>query len=58
MIRPKEAVDWLQKAADDIYPPDSLFMRDHNLDNLRHDLSFISLMKKQEEQWKYYKRKL
>ena len=55
MDRRKEAVDWLLKAAGDGLPCYSLFVRDHNLNNLRTDAGFISFMEKQKERWEYLK---
>jgi len=55
MNRPQQAVEWLQKAADDGMPCYSLFANDHNLDNLRQDPRFITFLAKQKEQWDYYK---
>ena len=55
MNRPQQAVEWLQKAADDGLPCYSLFANDHNLDNLRQDSRFVTFLAKQKEQWEYYK---
>jgi serine/threonine protein kinase/tetratricopeptide (TPR) repeat protein len=55
MNRPQQAIEWLQKAADDGLPCYSLFANDHNLDNLRQDPRFITFLAKQKEQWEYYK---
>jgi eukaryotic-like serine/threonine-protein kinase len=53
MNQPEEAVEWLQKAADDGLPCYSLFLRDQNLSALRNDPGFINFMEKQKEQWQY-----
>lgn len=58
MNQPQQALEWLQKAADDGLPCYSLFARDHNLDNLRQDPRFITFLAKQKEQWEYYKTRL
>jgi serine/threonine protein kinase/tetratricopeptide (TPR) repeat protein len=58
MNRPQQAIEWLQKAADDGLPCYSLFANDHNLDNLRQDPRFITFLAKQKEQWEYYKTRL
>ena len=55
MNRPQQAIDWLQKAADDGLPCYSLFANDHNLDNLRMDPRFVTFLAKQKELWEYYK---
>ena len=58
MNRPKESVDWLQKAADDGLPCYSLFVRDRSLDNLRKDPGFVGFMERQKGQWEQFKAKL
>ena len=55
MNRPQQAIEWLQKAADDGLPCYSLFANDHNLDNLRTDSRFVTFLAKQKELWEYYK---
>ncbi len=55
MNRPQQAVEWLQKAADDGLPCYFLFANDHNLDNLRKDSRFVTFLAKQKELWEYYK---
>ncbi len=55
MNRSQQAVEWLQKAADDGLPCYTLFASDHNLDNLRQDPRFMTFLAKQKEQWEYYK---
>ena len=56
--RPKESVDWLQKAADDGLPCYSLFVRDRSLDNLQKDPGFVGFMERQKGQWEHFKAKL
>lgn len=58
MNRPKETVEWLQKAADDGLPCYSLFLRDYSLNHVRNDPAFINFMQKQKEQWQQYQVKL
>ena len=55
MNQPKEAVEWLKKAADDGLPCYSLFLRDPNLNNLRKEPGFINFMERQREQWESHK---
>lgn len=52
---PEQAVKWLEAAASDGFPCYPLFASDHNLDNLRHDPTFIELMSKVQQQWVGYK---
>ena len=49
--RPGPAVKWLRRAADDGYPCYPLFDKDPNLDNLRQDPGFVSLMAGLKAQW-------
>jgi eukaryotic-like serine/threonine-protein kinase len=55
MNRLQDALDWLQKAADDGLPCYSLFLRDRNLNNLRNDIGFIKFMENQKAQWEHYR---
>ena len=55
MNRPEEAITWLDSAANDGFPCYVLFETDHNLDNLRQQERFKSLMTKWKQQWEYYK---
>ncbi len=55
MNRPDEAITWLESAANDGFPCYVLFETDHNLDNLRQQERFKSLMTKWKQQWEYYK---
>ena len=55
MNRPDEAITWLDSAANDGFPCYVLFETDHNLDNLRQQERFKSLMTKWKQQWEYYK---
>ena len=48
---PGPAVKWLRRAADDGYPCYPLFDKDPDLDNLRQDPGFMSLMAELKAQW-------
>ena len=50
-----QAMDWLQRTADDGFPCYPLFQRDPNLQNLRQDPQFIAFMAKLKEQWERYR---
>jgi serine/threonine protein kinase/Tfp pilus assembly protein PilF len=52
--RPAEAVKWLQEAADNGFPCYPWFEKDANLNSLREDERFISLMTKLRKQWEDY----
>ena len=54
MNQTEPAVKWLQIAVDDGFPCYPLFAEDTNLDSLRKDERFISLMAKLKEQWEHY----
>ena len=53
--KPKEAVRFLQMAADDGYPCYPLFERDAHLDSIRQNPKFQSFLSAQKRQWEYYK---
>jgi non-specific serine/threonine protein kinase len=55
MNKLEQAIKWLQAAADDGFPCYPLFESDPYLSPLRDDSSFITLMMRLKEQWKYYK---
>ena len=55
MNRRDEAIKWLESAAKEGFPCYTLFEVDHNLDNLRQDVRFQTLMAKLKQQWDYYK---
>jgi hypothetical protein len=55
MSRHEQAIKWLELVANDGFPCYVLFERDHNLDNLRQDARFQSLMAKLKQQWEHYK---
>jgi tetratricopeptide (TPR) repeat protein len=55
MSKPEQAIRWLQAAADDGFPCYPLFESDRNLDKLRQDPRFITLLSKLKEKWEYYK---
>jgi len=54
MNRPDPALKWLQVTADEGFPCYPLFESDANLDNLRKDARFISLMANLKQQWEHY----
>ena len=53
--RPRQAVDWLQDAADDGFPCYPLFEKDPNLNNIRKDERFMKLMARLKDQWEHYR---
>ena len=53
--RPQEAMKFLEIAANDGFPCYPLYERDSNLDNLRSDPAFISLLSQLKNQWEHYK---
>jgi serine/threonine protein kinase/Tfp pilus assembly protein PilF len=53
--RPAEAVKWLEETADEGFPCYPLFERDANLNSLRKDERFITLMARFRKQWEHYK---
>lgn len=55
MNKPKQAVKWLEVAADDGFPCYPLFERDANLDNLRQDARFVTFLANQKQQWEHYR---
>lgn len=55
MNKRTQAMDWLQRTADDGFPCYPLFQRDPNLQNLRQDPHFIAFMAKLKEQWERYR---
>ena len=55
MNKPEQAIKWLEVAADDGFPCYPLFERDTNLDNVRKDARFVTLMAKLRQQWEHYK---
>jgi len=50
----KDAVDWLQKAADSGFPNYPLFNSDPNLKSLKNDNNFLNLLSKLKLEWKNY----
>ena len=58
MAKPDDAIKWLQVTVDEGFPCYPLFEKDHNLDTLRHDERFITMMEKLEQQWQRYKAEL
>ena len=58
MHRGDEAVHWLRAAAEDGFPCYPLFEHDSNLDHLRNDARFQSLLAEQKKQWEYFREHL
>jgi len=58
MHRGDEAVHWLHAAAEDGFPCYPLFEHDSNLDHLRNDARFQSLLAEQKKQWEYFREHL
>lgn len=56
MDKPEPAIKWLEAAADDGFRCYPLFERDANLDPLRRDPRFASLLAKLRRQWEHYNR--
>jgi eukaryotic-like serine/threonine-protein kinase len=54
--KPKDALRWLQAAADDGLPCYPLFETDPNLDKIRHDPGFMAFLVKQKQQWEAFRR--
>jgi eukaryotic-like serine/threonine-protein kinase len=52
--RPAEALQWLETTADDGFPCYPLFAKDAQLDNLRKDPRFLTLMARLRRQWERY----
>ena len=55
MNKPEQSVKWLEAAAEDGFPCYPLFERDGNLDNVRQDARFVTLMARLKRQWEQYK---
>jgi tetratricopeptide (TPR) repeat protein len=55
MNKPEQAIKWLEVAADDGFPCYPLFERDNNLDNLRQDPRFVTLLARLKQQWEHYR---
>ena len=55
MNKQTEAINWLESTADSGFPCYVLFETDHNLDNLRQDPRYKTLMGKLKQQWQRYK---
>jgi TolB-like protein len=54
--KPKEALRWLQAAADDGLPCYPLFETDPNLDRIRRDPGFVAFLAGQKQQWEAFGR--
>jgi len=55
MRRPREALPWLRRAADDGWPCYPSFARDPNLNNMRTDPEFLALLGELRMQWERYR---
>ena len=55
MNKPEQSIKWLEAAAEDGFPCYPLYERDGNLDNVRQDARFVTLMAKLRRQWEYYR---
>lgn len=55
MNKREQAIKWLESAAKEGFPCYTLFEADHNLDNLRQDAHFQTLMAKLKQQWEFHK---
>jgi len=55
MNRPDEAVQWLEKAADNGFPNYPYFELDPNLQSLKEHQGFVRLMVKLKRQWEQFK---
>jgi TolB-like protein/DNA-binding winged helix-turn-helix (wHTH) protein/Tfp pilus assembly protein PilF len=55
MKKPEQAIKWLEAAAEDGFPCYPLFEKDTNLDNLRPDARFVTLVTKLRQQWEHYR---
>jgi TolB-like protein/DNA-binding winged helix-turn-helix (wHTH) protein/Tfp pilus assembly protein PilF len=58
MKKPEQAIKWLQAAAEDGFPCYPLFERDPNLDRLRQDARFVTLLAKLRQQSEHYRTSL
>jgi len=55
MNKPAQAIKWLEVAAGDGFPCYPLFETDPNLNNLRQDARFVTLLAKLRQQWDYHR---
>ncbi|CAN5684893.1 hypothetical protein BH20ACI3_BH20ACI3_08050 [soil metagenome] len=55
MNKPAQAIKWLEVAAGDGFPCYPLFEKDPNLNNLRQDARFVTLLVRMREQWRSYR---
>ena len=55
MNEPEQAIKWLEAAAEDGFPCYPLFESDGNLENVRQDARFVTLMAKLRQKWEYYR---
>jgi tetratricopeptide (TPR) repeat protein len=54
MGKPRQAVDWLRKSAENGFPCYPLFASDPNLSSLRGDPAYQSLLRKMKAEWEHY----
>jgi hypothetical protein len=55
MNKASAAMEWLQYTAENGFPCYPLFEQDPNLNPLRKDSRFVSLLAKMKKQWEHYK---
>ena len=55
MNKPEQSIKWLESAAANGFPCYPLFERDKNLDNLRKDARFVTLLSQLRQQWEAYR---
>ena len=55
MNKPDDALKFLESAAETGFPCYPLFEKDANLNNIRQDPRFVTLLAKLKQQWEYYK---
>ena len=53
--KPRAAVEWLRRTAENGLPCYPLFASDRNLDNIRNDPGFVSFQREQKAQWERYR---
>ncbi len=55
MNKPAQAIKWLDVTAETGFPCYPLFERDNNLDNIRPNVRFVTILAKLRQQWEYYR---
>jgi len=53
--KPRAAVEWLRRAAENGLPCYPLFASDRNLDNIRGDPAFVAFLREQKAQWERWR---